>query len=242
MHKSAVFAVALTLLVAAALLAVASADISVGVKKGDWIEYQVTVTGNPPPRYNVTWASINVTSVQGENLGLYILTRFTNGSLPIENITVNLLTRPGDSFVIPSNLHPGDVFYNQFLGGNVTITSVVHRTVLGAERTLVSGSTNITTYYWDGQTGILVQATSTIPVGVNTGFGTSEGFTVHTKTSGTNIWQPQILGLNSDVFYALVAAVAAVVVASVAVVAILVWHKRTSYKPEPSKASVNATQ
>ena len=227
MHKSAVLAIALTVLIVTVLLPVAFADVSVGVKKGDWIDYQVTVTGNPPPRYNVTWGSINVTSVEGQDIGLYIQTRFTNGSLLIENITVNLETRPGDSFIIPSNLNPGDTFYNQFLGGNVTITSVERRTVLGVERTLVSGSTNISTYYWDRQTGILVQATSTVPIGFNTGFGISEGFAVYTKTSGTNIWQPQILGLDLSVFYALIVAV---VLALAAIVAILVWRKRTSHK------------
>jgi hypothetical protein len=227
MHKSAVLAFALTVLIVTALFAVASADVSVGVKKGDWIEYQVTVKGNPPPRYNVTWASINVTSVQSENIGLYILTRFTNGSLLVENVTVNLVTRPGDSFVIPSNLNPGEAFYNQFLGGNVTITDVVQRTVLGAERTLVQGSTNVTTYYWDRQTGILVQANTVEPVGYNTGFGISKGFTVFTKTIGTNIWQPQILGLDLNVFYALIVVV---VVALVAIVAIFVWRKRPLHK------------
>ena len=227
MHKSAMFAIILTVLTVTALIAVASADTSVGVKKGDWIEYQVKVTGNPPPRYNVTWASINVTSVQGENLGLYILTRFTNGSLLIENVTVNLVTRPGDSFVIPSNLNPGEAFYNQFLGGNVTISDVVQRTVLGAERTLVQGSTNVTTYYWDRQTGILVQANTVEPVGSNTGFGISKGFTVFTKAIGTNMWQPQILGLDLNVFYALIVVV---VVALVAVVAIFVWRKRPLHK------------
>ncbi len=226
MHKSAVLAIALTVLIVTALLAVASADVSVGVKKGDWIEYQVTVTGNPPPIYNITWGRIDVTGVQGEAISLYIQTKFTNGTLLIENITLNLETRPGDSFIIPANLNPGDEFYNPYLG-NITITSVEQRTVLGAERTLVSGATEITTYYWDRQTGILVQATSSEPIGIPTGFGLSEGFTVFTKTSGTNIWQPQILGLDLSVFYALIVAV---VVALAAIVAILVWRKRTPHK------------
>jgi hypothetical protein len=195
------------------------------VKKGDWINYQVTVTGKPPPRYNVTWGRIDVTGVQGEDISLNIQTRFTNGSLLVENIIVNLETRPGDSFIIPSNLDPHDEFYNQYLGGNVTITSMEQRAVLGAERILVSGATDITTYYWDRQTGVLVQANSSFPIGVNTGFGISEGFTVSTKAIGTNIWQPQILGLDLSVFYALT--VSAVVALVAAIVAILIWRKRT---------------
>jgi hypothetical protein len=223
MHKSAVLAIPLTVLMVIALLAVASANSSVGVKKGDWIEYQVTVTGTPPPRYNVTWGRIDVTSVQGEDIGLYIQTRFLNGSLLLENITVNLSTNPGDSFVVHSKLNSGDEFYNPYIG-NITITSVEQRTVLGSERTLVSSTTEFTTYYWDKQTGILVQATTTLPAGIDTGFGISEGFTAYTKTVGTNMWQPMIFGLNSTLFYALTIAA---VVAIVAIVAFLVWRKRT---------------
>jgi hypothetical protein len=222
MHKSAVLAIALTVLIATASLAVAFADVSVGVKKGDWIEYKVKVTGNPPPMYNITWARIDVTGVQGEAISLYIQTRFANGTLPIENITLNLETRPGDSFIIPANLNPGDEFYNPYLG-NITITSVEQRTVAGAERTVVSGATKQTTYYWDRQTGILVEATSSIPEG----FLDDYKFTVFTKTSGTNIWQPQILGLDLSVFYALIVAV---VVSLAVIVAILVWRKRTPHK------------
>ena len=226
MHKSALFAIALTALIITAFLPSAFADFSVGVKQGDWIEYQVKVVGIPVPRYNVTWASINVTSVQGENLGLYIETRFTNGSYLLENINVNLETKPGDSFIVPSNLNVGDEFYNPSIG-NITISSVEQRTVLGAERTIVSAVTQYTTYYWDRQTGILVQATTTAPAGLDTGFGISQGFTVYTKTSGTNIWQPQILGLDLSLFYALIVT-AVVVVATIA--AILVWRQRTISK------------
>ena len=50
MRKSSLLAIVLTVFIVTALLAVASAaissaNISIGVKKGDWIEYQVTVTG-----------------------------------------------------------------------------------------------------------------------------------------------------------------------------------------------------
>ena len=226
MHKSALFAIALTALIITAFLPSAFADFSVGVKQGDWIEYQVKVVGIPVPRYNVTWASINVTSVQGENLGLYIETRFTNGSYLLENINVNLETKPGDSFIVPSNLNVGDEFYNPSIG-NITISSEEQQTVLGAERTLVSAVTQYTTYYWDRQTGILVQATTSAPAGLDTGFGISQGFTVYTKTSGTNIWQPQILGLDLSLFYVLIVTVAVVLAA---IVAILVWRKRTLIK------------
>ena len=226
MHKSAVFAIVLTLFIVTSSLSVAFADVSVGVKKGDWIEYQVTVTGTPPPIYNTTWARIDITGVQGDAVSLHIQTRFTNGSLLIENLNLNLETNPGDSFVIPANLNPGDVFYNPYLG-NITITGVEQRTAAGAERTVVSGSTNYTNYYWDRQTGVLVQATSKVPAASKYFGYQNQAFNVFTKTSETNMWQPQILGLDLSVFYALIVAV---VVVLAAIVAILVWRKRTPHK------------
>ena len=217
MHKSALLAIALTMLiVTASLFAVAFADVSVGVKKGDWIEYQVTITGNPPQDHNITWARMDVTGVQGEAISLDIQTRFSNGTLLLEKITLNLATGVlGDDFFVPTNLNPGDKFYDMYQG-NITITSIEQRTAAGAERTVVSGATNQTTYYWDRQTGILVAATSTFLE-----------YTMHTKTSGTNIWQPQILGLDSTVFYTLVAAV---VIGLVAIVVLLVWRKKVHVK------------
>jgi hypothetical protein len=141
--------------------------------------------------------------------------------LLIENLNLNLITNPGDSFIIHANLNPGDKFYNPYFG-NITIISIERRIFAGAERTVVSGATNYTRYYWDRQTGVLVQSTSSIPEGV---MGDCN-FTVFTKTSGTDIWQPQILGLDLNLFYAIII----VVVSLAAIVAFLVWCKRTPPK------------
>jgi hypothetical protein len=201
------------MLIATALFtAVAFADTTVGVKKGDWIEYQVATTGSPPEDHNITWARMDVTGVQGDAISLNVQTRFRNGTLLLENITLNLATGVlGDDFFIPANLSPGDKFYDIYQG-NINITSVGQLAAGGAQRTVVSGATNQTTYYWDRQTGILVAATSNEPE-----------YTMSTKTSGTNIWEPQILGLDLTVFYALIIAIVIVVVA---IVAILVWRRK----------------
>ena len=42
-----------------------SADVSVGVKQGDWIEYQVTYTGTSPESHATTWAKMEIVGVQG---------------------------------------------------------------------------------------------------------------------------------------------------------------------------------
>jgi hypothetical protein len=40
----------------------------VGVKTGDWIEYNVTTTGNPPEEHNVTWARLEILQVQSDEI------------------------------------------------------------------------------------------------------------------------------------------------------------------------------
>jgi hypothetical protein len=176
-----------------------SSEISVGVKQGDWIEYQVTFTGTPDPGHDVTWAIMEVVDVQGKSINLAIKTRFSNGTLLNETITLNLETgQLGDDFIIPANLNSGDTFFDK-RQGNITISGVEERTYAGATRTIVKGTAQQTTYYWDRATGVLVEGTSSFP-----------DFTMHTKVDKTNMWQSQMFGLDPTVFYALVIAVVAI--------------------------------
>ncbi|MGA3290034.1 MAG: hypothetical protein ABSD42_07350 [Candidatus Bathyarchaeia archaeon] len=221
MHKSRWLAITLiVLIIAVSFIAVAFAGSPVGVKKGDWIKYQVTVTGTPPPEENITWARMNITGVQGETININVQTGYANGTIYPENgITLNLATGAiGDGFFIPTNLTPGDHYPTEY-EGIINITSVGQIEVAGAERTVLTGVSNETTYYWDKQAGIMVAATSNFA-----------GYSIITKTSGTNIWQPQILGLDLVVFYGLVVVITAVVVAVVAIAAILVWRKKMHLK------------
>jgi len=191
---------------------VAVSAVSVGVKKGDWIEYQVAVTGSMPD-HDARWARTDVTDVQGSVLFLNMTTQFTNGTYLYENIALNLETGLlGDDFFIPANLSPGDVFYDAHVG-NITITGSEQRTYAGAERTVVSGHTDVTSFYWDRQTGILVEAYSNY-ANIN--------FTMKTVADKTNMWQPQASGVEPALVYAVSAAVAVVVVA----LAFVFWRIR----------------
>lgn len=177
------------------------AEISVGVKKGDWIEYQVALTGSPPADHDVTWARMEVTNVQGKAINLNVTTEFKNGTLLYENITLNLETgQLGDDFIIPANLNSGDTFFDENVS-NITISGVEERTYAGATRTVVYAATSETTYYWDQATGILVEGNSQFP-----------DYTMNTIVDKTNMWQPQLFGLDPTVFYGLVIGAAVLVV------------------------------
>jgi hypothetical protein len=221
MRRFVLLAVVLTVLVAAVPVATVLGDVSVGVKAGDWIQYNVLVTGNPPGDHNIQWASMNVTDVEGTAISLDIQTLFNNGTLYPEHITLNLATGVlGDDFFIPTNLNVGDQFYDQYQG-NITITSIEQRTVAGAQRTVVLGATNYTSYAWDRATGTLVAATSneTEP----------PQYYMVTTTNATNIWQPDvqqpdILGFPPTTFYAVLVAV--IVVAAAVAIASAIWIRQ----------------
>jgi hypothetical protein len=223
MHKSGFFAIPLTVFIVAALFtAVAFSDVYIGVKKGDWIEYQVAITGNLE-NHDAQWAREEVTDVQGPVLNINSTTLLTNDTYLYENSTLNLQTgHLGDDFCIPANLSTGDVFYDVRIG-NVTITSSQQKTCVGTQRTVLIGTvvttnnTETTTFEWDKQTGILVQAFSNY---------TDYNFTMATVANGTNMWQPQP-PVDSTQFYALITGIVIVIVA---VAVILVWRKKVKVK------------
>ncbi len=211
-RKLALTIVLLIVLVVSAPIVV-SAEISVGVKAGDWIEYQVTFTGTPPEGHAVTWARMDIVSVQGKNITLAVAAKQSDGSWLNETVQLNLEAgQLGDDFIIPANLNSGDTFFDKG-HGNITISGVEERTYAGAKRTIVSGTvsetaqqtTYQTTYYWDKATGILVEGDSSYT-----------NFTMYTTADKTNMWQAQTLGLDSTVLYAVVIGVAVIIVAVIA--------------------------
>ncbi|MGB9841941.1 MAG: hypothetical protein ACPLKZ_04360 [Candidatus Bathyarchaeales archaeon] len=182
-----------------------AAEISVGVKKGDWMEYHAVFTGTPPAGHEVTWARTEVTDVQGTVIKLNITTKFADGTLTNETVTLNLATgQLGDEFIIPANLNVGDSFFDKY-HGTVTITKIEERTYAGATRTVISAIAAQSTYYWDKATGVLVEGISEFP-----------DYTIHSMLEKTNMWQPQILGLDPVVFYALLIIVAILILAALA--------------------------
>ncbi len=176
-------------------------DISVGVETGDWIEYSVTFSGSPPAGHEVTWARSEVTGVQGKVINLNITTEFSNGTMLKESITLNLETgQLGDDFIIPSNLKEGDTFSDTY-HGVMTISALNEKNYAGATRKVVSATTAGNLYYWDQTTGILLEGISQFPE-----------YSIHSIANRTNIWEPQILGLPSTIFYLTLAILGIVVV------------------------------
>ena len=177
-------------------------EISIGVKQGDWVEYDASYTGTPPEGHAASWARMDVEGVEGKRVDVLFTTKLGDGTMV--NATENLDFETGhliDYFVIPSGLNNGDTFFDE-IEGNITISSVEVRNHAGAARIVVSATTVNTLWYWDQSTGVLVEAHSSY-----------EGYTLTTIASKTSLWEPQIFGFDPVVFYVLVVAVAVVIVA-----------------------------
>jgi hypothetical protein len=165
--------------------------VSVGVKEGDLIEYQVTYTGNVPEEHDVTWAKIEVTKVEDPQIELAVTSRYSDGTEETVTTTLNLFTgQIADCFIIPANLNLGDTFLEQ-VEGTITISGIEERTYANTKRTVVTASTTYTEFVWDRITGFLVEATSIYP-----------DFILVTIAEKTNIWQTQTFGV--DPLYSIV--------------------------------------
>lgn len=191
--KLAFLMICLSVLVSMLVPAIVSADISVGVKEGDWIEYQVTYSGTVPEEHDVTWGKFEIVDVQAKKIVIKIVVEYSNGAQETVTSTLDLETgQLGDAFIIPANLDSGDTFLEKN-EGHITISGVEERICAGAKRSVVYANTSRTMFHWDKLTGVLVEATSS-----------TTDYTLTTKAYKTNMWQPQIFGLDPTIFYVLI--------------------------------------
>ena len=192
------------------------ADLSVGVERGDWIEYSVTYTGSPSQDHAINWARIEITDVQGTNIYVSITSRYANGTNEVFNSTLNLKTgNLIDDFIIPANLKTGDSFLDQNQG-NITISYTEQHIYAGASRTVISASTSQNMYVWDQATGVSVEGTSKQP-----------GYSMKTIVEATNMWQPSA---SLDPAILALVAVATALVAVVLVMLAILFKKKKSTK------------
>jgi hypothetical protein len=204
--------VTISFVLVSGLISSVLADLSVGVKKGDWIEYMVTYTGSPGQGHDINWARIEITEVKGPIVSVCITSRYPNGSTEIFNFTLNLQTgKLIDDFIIPSNLNSGDSFLDQNIG-NITISDVGEHVYAGATRTVLYASAKQNSYVWDQVTGVSVESTSQQP-----------DYSMHTVVLDTNLWQPS---KDLDLSVLVLIAFAVVIAVVVAGVIVLKYRKK----------------
>ena len=211
---------------------------SVGVKEGDWIEYEISVagTGAMPPTHDVRWFRIEVLPpVQGAAFSVNLTARYANGTLGSAIWKFNFTEgNVGGWIIIPSNLSPGDTFYDSWTffdtrkQVNVTIESEEQQTLLGATRTVTYGNDWLRHKEWDKATGVFVRTVENYKNVTNRAGWYIENLTLTVTAIATNMWSPQILGLDQTMFYIIVTTVVVAVLISASATAVALRKKKRS--------------
>jgi hypothetical protein len=192
----------------------ASADVSVGVKKGDWIEYTVTTTGTPEEGHDVTWARMEILDLKGTDITVNVTTKARNGTYESGIMNLNPAEgKVGVWFIIPANLNPGTAFFDASVEQNITVEGSEQRMIAGATRTVTHATTPERIKSWDKTTGVFVESIDTL-----------QNYTLNALAYKTNMWESQILGLDPLHFY--IAVLAAAVIAAATVTYALRRRKR----------------
>lgn len=184
----------------------ARSDYTIGVKPGDWIEYHVSTTGAPPSEKDIDWARLEVLDVQGDIFHVNSTGHQLNGVYSSFVRTFNFPAGEVSAWIIiPANLGPGDTFYDVVDNQSYAIQGEHQESFAGAVRTVTFINDTMGRYkQWDKATGFFVETIDNVG-----------NYTVNAKAFATNVWSPQILGLDQNVFYIVVAVVIAVVVIAV---------------------------
>jgi len=215
---------------------------SAKIKNGDWIKYSDVNTGNVPFTTQTVWTKVEFVDASESTVSISVTSLMTNGSVIIGGscvpptgaiIKINVGANSQSSgdfsgFVAPTGLNVGDVF--RVSGwGNVTITGETTRTYAGTSRTVVyapyssdskvPGNSMGTISYWDKQTGIFLEETTTTAT-----------YTMSFKVIETNMWTASASGGFSWQLLGIIVIAVAVVIAAI----VLIVLRR---KPSPSKTS-----
>lgn len=160
-----------------------SNEIGIGVKPGDWIKYNYTVTGVPSGITVPQWFKVEFLEVEGTKATVYVTMQRSDSTEQSESLTVDVATGNGTldvffGFIIPANSAPGDFIYISEYG-RITIDGETSRIYAGESRTVVYATfyDARARYYWDKQTGVMVEASVSLG-----------GITVTAKVLETNMW------------------------------------------------------
>ena len=173
------------------------AQVTVGLKEGDWVEYTSIYTGNPPDSYPID-TRLEIKTVQGTQITVEINNLLLNGTQTSRTETFNLETGAPDFIIIPANLGPGDEISNEELGTH-TIERIDNYDFEGITRELVYANVLDVSFKWDRKTGIVIEIIQT-----------TDTFTQTLRGDDTNIIQAQ--AMDSILLYGIIIAIIAIII------------------------------
>jgi hypothetical protein len=163
----------------------------VGIKGGDWIKVTYTITGLPAGQLYAEWLKLEFLSVDGTIADVRATLGISDGTEQSATGPVDVVSSGGvpglPGIVVPANRTTGDSV--PIVGyGKITIEGEATRTYAGADRTVVyagfSQNETQVTYYWDKQTGVMVELSTTSP-----------NVTATAKATETNMWGAPMAGM-----------------------------------------------
>jgi hypothetical protein len=197
------------LLIAVCLLFIlipsAYAQVNVGLKEGDWVEYTATYTGNPPETYPET-IRIEIQNIQDTTITLEIDRDLLNGTKDVRTHSFDLEDGAPDLIIIPANLNVGDEV-NHAGVGSFTVEGTADYEFEGETRDLIYASVVGAEFKWDRTTGILIQADQS-----------TDTFTQTWLAVDSNIEQTQASDLDPMLLYGIIIVVAIIIIIAVVLV------------------------
>jgi hypothetical protein len=209
-------ALSLIVLILLASTNIASGQLSIGVKQGDWVQYEVSTTGTPIEGHNIVSAKMEIIEVNDDGrIRANVTTTAQNGTVSIVTRSFNFQEGQVEGWIIiPANLGGGDSFYDVASNQTITVQTEEQQTLLGATRTITGIDVSDRHKEWDKATGVFVATTDYL-----------QNYTVTATAIATNMWSPQILGLDQTVFYAIIV----IMLVAVLAVAIFVIFRRRKF-------------
>jgi len=260
LYKTVLIALAVAILLSVAQPSYAA--YTVGVKPGDWIKYQVTLTwtGTEPDTSDfgelgeAQYMKGEVVAVDGTSVTAKMSMHMNNGSDITQILIGNVATGEGNLtiFIVPSGMQKNDAFPGAMFGeGAITmsVTDTVSRTYAGASRTVnmyslsmppTSGFSAAISAYWDQATGVLTELSMSMSTPEQT-------MDMKVLATETNMWSSGIFGfsftsdpaVNTLILVGIIAAVAAAV-AIIVLVLVRRSHRTTTPMPAPAPAPMPA--
>ncbi len=202
------------------LPATAADQLTVGVKKGDWVEYKIQYTGQTAaPAKNMTSFRMDILDVQGAAIQANMTVRYLNGSQRSAVWKYNFSEgNYGGWTIISSDLNPGETFYDSTLKMNIIVEGQEQKMVAGAERTITHAcDSKRIIKEWDKATGVYTYAVER-----------PKNITIITQAVATNLWEPQNQEKDTGLVNMLIVAV--VSLAALFAITVIVFAAQSSRK------------
>lgn len=178
---------------------------SVGVQPGQWAKYTVTAVG----QQGATSVTLSISSVSGTIVEYTLTYEYVHLSPITQSFQGDVSDGGALHYIVLANLHEGDTIYDDPIF-SPKVEGIATRSYAGSSRTVVYATWLGDTYYWDQQTGILVERTTGL---------------IPMKLAETNIWGGGIFGTSNPLFWILVVVII-VIVAALALVVLSSLRKK----------------